>query len=122
MNTASKSNDESSTEGSEMAEPPDPKKNKSHSNKATSRIKTAMAILGLLSLMITMISGAQIGTSQSEISIIQIESIILKRSTWLTEENENKKETIKIIKGQAIISERYIEEAHLIAKKPHRTI
>ena len=40
----------------------------------------------------------------------------IKRTTWITEEIQNDQEsTLKIIKGTVIISERYVQEAHLIA-------
>ena len=44
--------------------------------------------------------------------------MIIKRTTWITEETQNGQEnTLKIIKGPAIISERYVQEAHLIARE-----
>ena len=66
--------------------------------------------------LFTVVTGAQIGTSQPEISIMQIDSMTIKRTTWITEEIQNDQEsTLKIIKGTAIISERYVQEADLIA-------
>ena len=42
--------------------------------------------------------------------------MVIKRKTWITDEPQiGQEKTLKIIKGTAIISERYIQEAHLIA-------
>ena len=70
----------------------------------------------IMIFMLTLVSGAQIGTQQAKVSIIQMESVTITRKTWLTEETKKgQEETIKTIKGSAIISERYVQEAHLLA-------
>ena len=81
-------------------------------NGATVVLIQALALLSL----VTIISGAQIGTSPTGISVIQIDSMALKRTTWITEETlEGQKETLKTIRGSAIISDRYANEARNIA-------
>ena len=105
----------------EPGEPPDPKKRKN--NKHTplkiglSQIPKVSTLLAL-ALLITVASSAQIGTSHSEISIMQIDSMKISRKTWITEETQaGPQKILKIAKGTAIISERYIQEAQIIASE-----
>ena len=77
-------------------------------------LTTPIKIFATLIMLITMASGAQIGTSHPKISIMQINSIEISRKTWISETPQNIKETLKIIKGEAIISERYVQEAQQI--------
>ena len=71
-----------------------------------------------LAFLITVASSAQIGTSHSEISIMQIDSMKISRKTWITEETQaGPQKILKIAKGTAIISERYIQEAQIIASE-----
>ena len=69
----------------------------------------------ILLILFTVASGAQIGTSHTKISIMQINSIEISRKTWISEKPVNElQQTLKTIKGSAIISERYVKEAHQI--------
>merc|ERR1712030_193784 len=73
------------------------------------------SILIALSLMT---ASAQIGTSHNKISIMQIDSMKISRKTWVTAETqEGPMRILKVIKGDAIISERYIQEAQMIASE-----
>ena len=95
MTEMEKPNNESSDRVKKTTEPPDPKKEKSRNKNQKSTSNHVTSTISLLLFMITIISGAQIGTSQSEISIMQIESIIVKRSTWLTEKMKIKRKQSK---------------------------
>merc|ERR1712030_123682 len=73
------------------------------------------SILIALSLMT---ASAQIGTSHNKISIMQIDSMKILRKTWITADiQEGPMRILKVVKGDAIISERYIQEAQLIASE-----
>merc|ERR1712030_165871 len=80
-----------------------------------SAISTNIIFLSII-MLITVASGAQIGTSHEKISIMQINSIDISRKTWISETSQNTKTTLRIIKGPAIISERYIQETQQIIK------
>merc|ERR1712015_168593 len=75
-------------------------------------------IMLAVALLVTVASSAQIGTSHSKISIMQIDSMKISRKTWITTETQTGPQKIlKVLKGNAIISERYIQEAQMIASE-----
>ena len=49
---------------------------------------------------------------------MQIDSMKISRTTWITTETqEGPMKILKVLKGDAIISERYIQEAQMIASE-----
>ena len=93
--------------------PPEPQKQKKYREIG---LQNASPVgLSILLILFTAASSAQIGTSHTKISIMQINSIEISRKTWISEVTQTEQqETLKTIKGSAIISERYIQEAHQI--------
>ena len=103
---------------SDPDEPPDPQKRKNTKLNSLNYGPTQMTQILALAFLITAASSAQIGTSHSEISIMQIDSMKISRKTWITEETQaGPQKILKIAKGTAIISERYIQEAQTIASE-----
>ena len=99
----------------EKREPPEKDlQNKIKSGVLVKNLTAPVKISIILIMLIAMASGAQIGTSHPRISIMQINSIEISRKTWISEIPQNIKETLKIVKGPAIISERYVQEAQQI--------
>merc|ERR1712030_126731 len=98
-------------------EPPEKElyKDKIVGTSVKSAISTNKIFLSII-MLITVASGAQIGTSHEKISIMQINSIDISRKTWISETSQNTKTTLRIIKGPAIISERYVQETQQIIK------
>ena len=67
----------------DLAEPPDKKRKKTNPGE----LKLAMNI-ALIVFLITVATGAQIGTSHKKISIMQIDSMKISRTTWITTEEQ----------------------------------
>ena len=77
-------------------------------------LSSTLKVIASIIMLVTAASGAQIGTSHAKVSIMQINSIEISRKTWISENPQDIKEIVKIIKGPAIISERYVQEAKQI--------